>query len=91
VSLPLFPTIFVHFLFLILLFSEANEILKICNVFGSLDEQTWPEGLTLAGAMKYQLPQVNVYPFIVFAVILLVRNSCVSSTTNTCYLKSIFL
>jgi hypothetical protein len=62
------------------MFSEADEILKICNVIGSPDEQTWPEGLSLAGAMKYQFPQVNIYLFFVSAVILLVDNSCVSST-----------
>jgi hypothetical protein len=90
VSAP-FLTIFVHFIFIILLFSEDDEILKICNVIDSPDKKTWPGGLTLAGTMKYRLPQVNVYPFFVFAVILLVSNSCVSSTTNTSYLKSIFL
>jgi hypothetical protein len=68
------------FFFLTPLFSEADEILKICNVIGSPDEQTWPEGLSLAGAMKYQFPQVNIYLFFVSAVILLVDNSCVSST-----------
>jgi hypothetical protein len=63
------------FLFVILLLSEADEILKNCKVIGSPNKQTWPEGLTLAGAMKYHLPQVNVYPLFVFAVILLVNNS----------------
>jgi hypothetical protein len=82
VPFPVSVTIFVHFLFFILLFSEADEILKICNVIGSPDEQAWPEGLSLAGAMKYQFPQVNIYLFFVFAVILLVRNSCVSSITK---------
>jgi hypothetical protein len=65
---------------------KRNEILKICNIIGSPDEQTWPEGSTLAGAMKYQLLQVNVYPFFVFAVIVLVSNSCVRALfhSDTC-------
>ncbi|AQK73898.1 Serine/threonine-protein kinase MHK [Zea mays] len=37
--------------------SEADEIHKICNVIGSPDEQSWPQGLSLAEAMKYQFPQ----------------------------------
>uniref|UniRef100_A0A8R7UXY7 Protein kinase domain-containing protein n=1 Tax=Triticum urartu TaxID=4572 RepID=A0A8R7UXY7_TRIUA len=39
--------------------SEADEILKICNVIGCPDEQTWPQGLSLAEAMKYQFPQIR--------------------------------
>ncbi|CAN6253640.1 unnamed protein product [Urochloa humidicola] len=39
--------------------SEADEIHKICNVIGSPDEQSWPQGLSLAQAMKYQFPQVK--------------------------------
>ncbi|KQK00896.1 cyclin-dependent kinase F-4 isoform X2 [Brachypodium distachyon] len=39
--------------------SEADEILKICNVIGSPDEQSWPQGLSLAEAMKYKFPQVK--------------------------------
>ncbi|GJN21954.1 hypothetical protein PR202_gb09478 [Eleusine coracana subsp. coracana] len=39
--------------------SEADEILKICNVIGSPDEQSWPEGLSLAETMKYKFPQVK--------------------------------
>uniref|UniRef100_A0A0E0K409 Protein kinase domain-containing protein n=1 Tax=Oryza punctata TaxID=4537 RepID=A0A0E0K409_ORYPU len=39
--------------------SEADEILKICNVIGSPDEQSWPQGLSLAETMKYQFPQVR--------------------------------
>jgi hypothetical protein len=43
--------------------------------------------ISLAGAMKYQLLQVNVYPFFVFAVILLVSNSCVRVLfhSDTCH------
>jgi len=39
--------------------SEADEIHKICNVIGSPDEQSWPQGLSLAEAMKYQFPQIK--------------------------------
>lgn len=39
--------------------SEADEILKICNVIGSPDEQSWPQGLSLAETMKFQFPQVS--------------------------------
>ncbi|KAL5208803.1 hypothetical protein ABZP36_033238 [Zizania latifolia] len=39
--------------------SEADEILKICNVIGSPDEQSWPQGLSLAEMIKYQFPQVR--------------------------------
>ncbi|KAK3158831.1 hypothetical protein QOZ80_2AG0142210 [Eleusine coracana subsp. coracana] len=39
--------------------SEADEILKICNVIGSPDEQSWPEGLSLAETMKYKFPQIK--------------------------------
>lgn len=43
------------------LFSEADEILKICNVIGSPDEQSWPQGLSLAETMKFQFPQVSIH------------------------------
>ena len=59
-SFPLVVTVFDH-LFLLSLYSEADEILKICNVIGCPDEQTWPQGLSLAEAMKYQFPQVNIH------------------------------
>uniref|UniRef100_A0A0D9VJW3 Protein kinase domain-containing protein n=3 Tax=Leersia perrieri TaxID=77586 RepID=A0A0D9VJW3_9ORYZ len=39
--------------------SEADEILKICNVIGSPDEQSWPQGLSLAETIKYQFPQIR--------------------------------
>ncbi|NP_001131181.1 putative protein kinase superfamily protein isoform X1 [Zea mays] len=39
--------------------SEPDEIHKICNVIGSPDEQSWPQGLSLAEAMKYQFPQTK--------------------------------
>uniref|UniRef100_A0A0D9VMG4 Protein kinase domain-containing protein n=1 Tax=Leersia perrieri TaxID=77586 RepID=A0A0D9VMG4_9ORYZ len=39
--------------------SEADEILKICNVIGSPDEQSWPQGLSLAENIKYRFPQVR--------------------------------
>ncbi|KAG8071996.1 hypothetical protein GUJ93_ZPchr0006g40996 [Zizania palustris] len=39
--------------------SEADEILKICDVIGSPDEQSWPQGLSLAETIKYQFPQVR--------------------------------
>jgi len=53
--------VFMVVLHLISLFSEADEIHKICNVIGSPDEQSWPQGLSLAEAMKYQFPQVNIH------------------------------
>ena len=70
VLFPLLVIIFVHFHFLVPLFSEADEILKICNVIGSPDEQSWPQGLSLAKAMKYKFPQVNIY-LSFFSVVLL--------------------
>jgi hypothetical protein len=42
-SLPLFPTIFVHFLFVIVLLSEADEILKNCKVIGSPTSKLGPK------------------------------------------------
>jgi len=55
--------VFMVVLHLISLFSEADEIHKICNVIGSPDEQSWPQGLSLAEAMKYQFPQVKFTRF----------------------------
>ncbi|XP_073101593.1 cyclin-dependent kinase F-4 isoform X2 [Elaeis guineensis] len=45
---PLFPGL-----------SEADEIYRICKVIGSPNENTWAEGLQLAGVIKYQFPQLS--------------------------------
>ncbi|KAG6486487.1 hypothetical protein ZIOFF_055063 [Zingiber officinale] len=37
--------------------SEADQICKICSVIGSPNSYSWPEGLQLAEAKKYQFPQ----------------------------------
>uniref|UniRef100_A0A0C9RMN9 TSA: Wollemia nobilis Ref_Wollemi_Transcript_10481_1241 transcribed RNA sequence n=1 Tax=Wollemia nobilis TaxID=56998 RepID=A0A0C9RMN9_9CONI len=37
--------------------SELDEIYKICGVLGSPDYDTWPEGMQLAAAMKFNFPQ----------------------------------
>ncbi|MQL99126.1 hypothetical protein Taro_031850, partial [Colocasia esculenta] len=42
--------------------SEADEIYKICSVIGCPNESSWPEGLQLANAMKYQFPQFASVP-----------------------------
>ena len=57
-------------------FSEADEIHKICNVIGSPDEQSWPQGLSLAEAMKYQFPQVNLHYILSSLVLPQVKNMC---------------
>eukprot|EP00003_Mantamonas_plastica_P011821 TRINITY_DN2176_c1_g1_i1.p1 TRINITY_DN2176_c1_g1~~TRINITY_DN2176_c1_g1_i1.p1 ORF type:complete len:618 (-),score=207.85 TRINITY_DN2176_c1_g1_i1:119-1972(-) len=38
--------------------SEADEIFKICSVLGTPSYQTWPQGLKLASAMHFKLPQM---------------------------------
>ncbi|XP_008802975.1 cyclin-dependent kinase F-4-like isoform X2 [Phoenix dactylifera] len=45
---PLFPGL-----------SEPDEIYRICKVIGSPSENTWAEGLQLAGTIKYQFPQFS--------------------------------
>ena len=37
--------------------SEADEIYKICSVVGTPTQQSWPEGLRLAEAMKFKMPK----------------------------------
>uniref|UniRef100_A0A2P2MHS9 cyclin-dependent kinase n=1 Tax=Rhizophora mucronata TaxID=61149 RepID=A0A2P2MHS9_RHIMU len=37
--------------------SEADEIYKICSVIGSPTQDSWADGLNLAGAINYQFPQ----------------------------------
>lgn len=37
--------------------SEADQIYKICSVLGSPTMRTWPEGVKLAAAMNFRLPQ----------------------------------
>jgi hypothetical protein len=54
--------------------SEADEILKICNVIGSPGEQSWPEGLSLAETMKYKFPQVNIRELLLCLVMHRVKN-----------------
>ena len=38
--------------------SEADEIHKICSVIGSPSHNSWPQGLELASAARYQFPEV---------------------------------
>nr|XP_019705611.1 cyclin-dependent kinase F-4 isoform X2 [Elaeis guineensis] len=45
---PLFPGL-----------SEVDEIYRICKVIGSPNENSWAEGLQLAGVIKYQFPQFS--------------------------------
>ncbi|KAL0045739.1 hypothetical protein WJX82_003194 [Trebouxia sp. C0006] len=42
--------------------SEADEIYKICSVMGSPSQQSWPEGMKLAGQMKFSFPQFSPTP-----------------------------
>ena len=37
--------------------SEADQIYKICSVLGSPTMRTWPEGVKLAAAVNFRLPQ----------------------------------
>ena len=67
----LFVAVFAHSCFLIPLFSEADEILNICNVIGSPDEQSCPQGLSLAEVMKYQFPQVSIRLSFFFVLLIL--------------------
>ncbi|XP_072990615.1 cyclin-dependent kinase F-4 [Typha latifolia] len=39
--------------------SEADEIYKICSIIGTPNKNTWAEGLQLADAMNFQLPQFS--------------------------------
>lgn len=39
-------------------FSEVDEIYKICSVIGSPSYQTWSEGMKLASSLSFQFPQV---------------------------------
>ena len=43
--------------------SEADEIYKICAIMGTPTQQSWPEGLKLAGAMNFRFPQFAPTPF----------------------------
>lgn len=39
--------------------SEVDEIYRICAVIGSPNQQTWSDGLKLAGSLNFQFPQVH--------------------------------
>ncbi len=39
--------------------SEADQIYKICSVLGTPTMRNWPEGIKLAAAMNFRLPQFN--------------------------------
>ena len=41
---------------------QADEIYKICSVMGTPTQQTWPEGMKLAGQMKFGFPQFSATP-----------------------------
>ena len=41
---------------------QADEIYKICSVMGSPSQQSWPEGMKLAGQMKFSFPQFSPTP-----------------------------
>lgn len=38
--------------------SEVDEIYRICAVIGSPNQQTWSDGLKLAGSLNFQFPQL---------------------------------
>ena len=42
--------------------TQADEIYKICSVMGSPSQQSWPEGMKLAGQMKFSFPQFSPTP-----------------------------
>lgn len=42
--------------------SEADELHKICSVMGTPTADTWPEGLRLAGAMRFRFPSFSPKP-----------------------------
>ena len=41
---------------------QADEIYKICSVMGTPTQQTWPEGMKLAGQMKFSFPHFSATP-----------------------------
>ncbi len=43
-------------------YTQADEIYKICSVMGSPSQQSWPEGMKLAGQMKFSFPQFSPTP-----------------------------
>ena len=42
--------------------SESDELFKICQVIGSPDARSWPDGLRLAAAMNFKFPQCAPVP-----------------------------
>jgi protein kinase len=39
--------------------SEVDEIYRICAVIGSPSQQTWSDGMKLAGSLNFQFPQLS--------------------------------
>ncbi len=41
---------------------QADQLYKLCSVMGTPTQQTWAEGLQLAGNMSFRFPQVATTP-----------------------------
>ena len=41
---------------------QADQLYKLCSVMGTPTQQTWGEGLKLAGNMSFRFPQVATTP-----------------------------
>ena len=51
-----------HYSHFVVACKQADEIYKICSVMGSPSQQSWPEGMKLAGQMKFSFPQFSPTP-----------------------------